>query len=484
MKPVTPLAFAFDLIGVIFLLIFLRMGPPVTADPGVGWHLRTGQWILENQQIPHSDPFLSTTEGRYWVSNQWLSDIVLWKIFDWGSWDALAFFCFALPLLSMVFFQGRILAEYFFSRSEHADRIRWLVAIVLCFALGLYVAWVQWIVRPVIFSFALFSLLFYSMIVLDIENKSARRQFLLVVAVTFVAWANLHSAFPLGWLLLGCAFVEALWQRNPLSIRFFASALGLASLATLLNPYGIHLHLNVLELVGNNYFMNLNNEWKSPTLVNPIFYPLWGGIALLVLFSYRPQRLWIRLVGIVLMLLSLRAARYVPFFGLILPTLLASSFVTLSRVRDMTRRSFFPYITCAFAVLVTVRALTAELPSAKNFEPKLLHNVEDWKNVREACQRSEHQIFNHPDLGGLITFSLWPACRAMIDDRNELNGIDAYEQFFRISNAEVPADDFPGLLLLSCAAPLNSFSEQSPLYYKRSELLEGYCLFERQAASP
>jgi hypothetical protein len=37
------------------------------SDPDIWWHMRTGEWILQNHQIPHVDPFSSSTVGRAWV---------------------------------------------------------------------------------------------------------------------------------------------------------------------------------------------------------------------------------------------------------------------------------------------------------------------------------------------------------------------------------------------------------------------------------
>ena len=37
------------------------------ADPDTWWHLRTGQWILENGAVPDADPFSFTVPGAPWL---------------------------------------------------------------------------------------------------------------------------------------------------------------------------------------------------------------------------------------------------------------------------------------------------------------------------------------------------------------------------------------------------------------------------------
>ena len=46
-------------------------------DNDFGWHLRTGQWILEHRAFPHTDPFSWYGAGKAWSAYSWLFDITL-----------------------------------------------------------------------------------------------------------------------------------------------------------------------------------------------------------------------------------------------------------------------------------------------------------------------------------------------------------------------------------------------------------------------
>src|SRR5258708_13785851 len=46
------------------------------ADGDTGWHIRTGQWILENHSVPHTDLFSFSKAGQPWFAWEWLSDVV------------------------------------------------------------------------------------------------------------------------------------------------------------------------------------------------------------------------------------------------------------------------------------------------------------------------------------------------------------------------------------------------------------------------
>lgn len=41
------------------------------------WHLATGRWIIEHGEIPSTDPFSYTAQGRPWRGVYWLSDLIL-----------------------------------------------------------------------------------------------------------------------------------------------------------------------------------------------------------------------------------------------------------------------------------------------------------------------------------------------------------------------------------------------------------------------
>src|SRR5436190_1573682 len=59
----------------IFLIHFVVTAcrpASVFSDPGTGWHLTTGRYILETASIPRQDVFSFTAAGRPWISYAWL----------------------------------------------------------------------------------------------------------------------------------------------------------------------------------------------------------------------------------------------------------------------------------------------------------------------------------------------------------------------------------------------------------------------------
>jgi hypothetical protein len=58
-------------------------------DPGTFWHEVVGENILANRQVPHEDTFNFTREGRPWITDYWLAEIVMAAVHRLAGWDGL-----------------------------------------------------------------------------------------------------------------------------------------------------------------------------------------------------------------------------------------------------------------------------------------------------------------------------------------------------------------------------------------------------------
>src|SRR5712691_11791777 len=68
------------LVFIFMLVIFAASARPIT-DSDFWWHLKTGQYLVETKNIPHTDIFSSERLGREWVTHEWLSEIFLYSIY-------------------------------------------------------------------------------------------------------------------------------------------------------------------------------------------------------------------------------------------------------------------------------------------------------------------------------------------------------------------------------------------------------------------
>jgi hypothetical protein len=148
---------------------------------------------------------------------------------------------------------------------------------------------------------------------------------LLLLPLLFAAWANLHGGFPIGFTVLGVFLLDAWIGRisshsrpdNPVVITAVAGA---AITATLINPTGLALWTHVFEHLGNNFFMDITQEFQSPD-----FHAAYGKLLLVTIGSAaalvgwrRPRiRLYEGMLFLLGMAAALLSARHITVFAMI-----------------------------------------------------------------------------------------------------------------------------------------------------------------------
>src|SRR5438445_10801959 len=85
MPSLTDIAF---LMPVMFLFTRMEGVRSLLGDGDTGWHIRTGQWILANRNVPHQDIFSFSMPGAAWFAWEWLWDVAVAAVFSRGGMGA------------------------------------------------------------------------------------------------------------------------------------------------------------------------------------------------------------------------------------------------------------------------------------------------------------------------------------------------------------------------------------------------------------
>ena len=64
---------------ITFLAVF-AMAARISVDTDTWWHLRTGQWIIEQRTVPQVDPFSYTRAGEPRKIPGWLEQVPIYLI--------------------------------------------------------------------------------------------------------------------------------------------------------------------------------------------------------------------------------------------------------------------------------------------------------------------------------------------------------------------------------------------------------------------
>ena len=280
-------------IGLIFLFFCFR--PLWHTD--VWGHLAYGRVIWQTQSLPTTEPLMPLAQGMRFVDTAWLSQLIGYAaIRQWG-----------VPGLQGLYaLSASICAGLLAWRAYRTSRNGWFaLSAVVVF---LTVAWSQLIVmRPQLAGLVCF----VALLSLGTSRKTRTSDWI-IVPVLFAAWANLHGSFLIGLALLVCFVVGRAVDviRRTGSLRSVVRddrtrgrflLLELAAVAVLLNPYGIGLYVEALQISSNANLQELT-EWAPLSLregQGQLFAAVAVFLAMLYRWSPRRVRTWevLALVG-------------------------------------------------------------------------------------------------------------------------------------------------------------------------------------------
>ena len=244
----------------VFLIHFgvtLSRPASVFSDPGTGWHLATGRYILETASIPREDAFSFTAAGRPWISYAWLFEAAAAGLTKIGG----------LPL-----FAGAATVVYalipvlVFRRCLRLGAS--LVPALAVTTLAYLVLTSHALARPHIFTYLFFAITLE--ILGDVQEGRRPVRSLVWLPLLAALWCNIHSGFVVALTLAGMFAAVALFRGWLLGDRVewrrgqaFAANVAAMAAATLLNPSGPWLHVEIVHHLGmsaTRYF----GEFQSP----------------------------------------------------------------------------------------------------------------------------------------------------------------------------------------------------------------------------
>src|SRR5450759_5251380 len=213
------------------------------ADGDTGWHIRTGELVLETGRAPAADPFSFTRPRQPWFAWEWLADVVFAVTWRWRGLAGVAALAGAVLALAATATLARVL------RRGCGVWIGLGAAMAVVSASS-----VHYLARPHIFS-----ILFYTLALWILAEDRSRRGPLVWLLVPLTAlWVNLHAGF-VAWLAtLGLRLALCAARRDWFQVRRYGALAALCSLASLLNPYGWQVHLHIARYLSSSWIMDLS----------------------------------------------------------------------------------------------------------------------------------------------------------------------------------------------------------------------------------
>lgn len=411
------------------------------VDGDTGWHIRTGEWILEHRSFVHRDLFSFSKAGEPWFAWEWLADVVFAWIHSAGGLKWLA-------LLGLA--AGGIYCGLIFLHMLWQGARMW-VALPLAF-LGFSAATLHLLARPHMFTMLLVPAVAWW---IQADLRRPRASIWLLVPLT-VLWTNLHG----GWLaliaLLGLT-AAGLGAEAGLGVRRWRDALRYAALtaaclaASLVNPYGWRLHAHTASYLRADYIRNIVGEFRAPSFRGePMLHyelVLLGALAVCGLLVARRQMvpaLWTLFWAHA----SLQSARHIPLFAAVaLPFLAAeiqrwwdwwaarhgrrSALAVLDELGremepELRRLSWWPAAALALALAgVLPFPAVADFPEER-FPVKMV-------NRHEALLRGA-RILTQDQWADYLIYRFHPAVKVFFDGRSDFYGREIAMEYLNTMN--------------------------------------------------
>jgi hypothetical protein len=303
------------LLGAVTLLCLAGLFSGEIFDPDFWWHLKTGQFIVQQHRLPVPDPFSYTTAGarpgypgeeqtRYFnLTHEWLAQLLLYCAWRLGSFPAVVLLR-ALIMASACLIAGMLAAR-------RSKSFTWGVAAALAAA---SVALMFATDRPGVASYL------FVMIFLAVMESRRGIWFLPLLSVI---WANCHGGFFLAWIVCGAYAVEAVLRKAPHERRLVLVTAAVF-LVSGLNPNGFGIIPTMLRY-RQSYMTSTIIEWRHADLWgDPYGYDILLYLSVPVLaIAWRRVKISDWLLFAFFAWASLTAFRNEIYLGLFAPILIA-----------------------------------------------------------------------------------------------------------------------------------------------------------------
>ena len=385
----------------LFSLFFIPM-----RDSDFGWHYRCGEQFVKQGKLCSVNDFTALLPGYRWTSPSHLYQILLYFSYHFFGFPGVSF---AYGLLSALVF-------WFFLKCLNGPSNLKLITFLL-------LIWFSWSGFNLGFRSQIVSAYFFAIFLGLFELSDNNRKLLWLTPFLSLIWSNSHSGFFLSpalfiLLLAQELFLIALKRGDPKRMAELLIIFALNLLATLINPFGYGIYLEVWQHL-QTPLNQLVYEWVAPLPIYSNLVILLSLTFLLIIFVEKRKDIFRLLLLIFLTYLALNARRNLMLYALGLNYIVAEEQLTnfLSRcLKYLVQKELLMIV----LIVITLFAIS------RNISKTLSFNEAEY--CREAivimpCQAVEFlkdqkpgPVFNAYEWGGFLDWKL-PEFKMFIDGR-------------------------------------------------------------------
>lgn len=428
-------------------------------DSDTWWHLKVGDWIIQNAALPHYGILSRTAAGRPWVAYSWGYEVLLSRFYSWfgllgiGIWGTLL----TVGVAFSIYWMLRRLSGRFWSAA--------ILTGVTCAAFLFNGA-----PRPVFFSYILYCC---TLVILLEFQRSPRLSLLYWLPPIFVLWANLHIQFIYGLFTVALFVSVQLIQQFLAKLNIAPTSLALSTVrwkplgavlaacfvATLLGPNLYQPYMVVLAYTKAKFTYNVIVELQPlPFRLYSNFIELFLAAASFYAVGWRkkfdPFKLSLLTVASVVSFRTMRDAWFICFVA-------AACIADSPAPEDGSRRrESWGELSLVAAVVILLLLFSAPMIEFNTRALDRAISADYPVNAINYLRRTSFSgpLYNNLNWGGFLMWYL-PELPVVIDGRNDLYG-DGLDSLFYHSESAFPSyktDPYlneSGLVILESKLPL------------------------------
>ncbi len=413
-------------IAAVFTLAVAK--PIVLTASDLGRHLTNGRLFLDEGVIQTTNAYSYTYPDFPFLNHHWGSGVLFELARRAGGFTAVSLFG-----LGVVFLTALLYIRIAWKRGA-----LWLAVVAAIVVLPVFGGRAE--IRPELFSYLLSAVFLW--ILLGVRGGSRSPLWLGALPALILLWVNLHIYFFLGIGWMGAFFVDALFRawrdagnrtHHLEFARNLALVIALSCLLTLLNPNGWQGAVYPLFIFKNYAYSVAENQTILRIMAQTVFPPaLYALIVLAILFVswlWRLYRDWRNreLPDVALLILTLfvslvawMAIRNFTIFSYVSIVSLAYAWSDLDWETLLGRRAAWLKGVGAVVALVLWVAIYPSFWVASyrtigiGVMPGIVGSLDFFKE-----NNLKGPIFNNYDIGGFLTYGLYPEEKVFVDNRPE-----------------------------------------------------------------
>jgi hypothetical protein len=408
-------------------LLILMAGIAFTSrtmvrDPDIWWHLKVGDWIVQNHAVPYVGIFSRTAASRPWIAYSWGYEVLLSRSYAWFGLIGFALFGILLTVaVAFVLF-------WMLHRLSGRFWVAWILALIGSFAFLFSL-----MPRPVFVSMILFTVVLTFLLE---AQRSGRTQLLWWLPLLFVVWANVHIQFIYGLFVVGLfvginvlqrlaswAGIEFDFLQPPtLPLPALIGVLFACFAASFIGPYTYHLY-HVVAAYSNSHVPYFMIQELSALQFNSFTHYVLLLLTAAAFFAVGwPRKLDLFKLSLLIVasVVAFRTSRDAWFVSICAVAFIADLCAGESTPTSVLK---LPELACVGAIVALFMFLIARNTGFNTRDLDRAISREYPVNALNFVRQNSFPgpLYNHLDWGGFLIWYL-PQYPVAIDGRNDLYG--------------------------------------------------------------